>query len=131
MKEPAICMRSRLSQRDCYYGGGLVNGARNVTLMADCANRLMAREYGNIGRCRKVQKVHMFYPYYAGDYMEYHARILHTDGNRITLETRCFKIGLIPEDAPFERSAEILENPITVMAMIAEYEVPEERIPAL
>ena len=27
MKEPAICMRSRLSQRDCYYGGGLVNGA--------------------------------------------------------------------------------------------------------
>lgn len=99
--------------------------------MADCANRLMAREYGNIGRCRKVQKVHMFYPCYAGDYMEYHARILHTDGNRITLETRCFKIGLIPEDAPFESSAEILENPITVMAMIAEYEVPEERIPAL
>ena len=26
---------------------------------------------------------------------------------------------------------EILEEPITVMAMIAEYEVPEERVPAL
>ena len=63
--------------------------------------------------------------------MEYHARILHTEGNRITLETRCFKVGLIPEDAPFESSAEILEKPITVMAMIAEYEVPEERVPAL
>lgn len=58
MKEPAICMRSRLSQRDCYYGGGLVNGARNVTLMADCANRLMAREYGNIGRCRNKPQTH-------------------------------------------------------------------------
>ena len=128
MNERTICMRSRLSQRDCYYGGGLVNGARNVTLMADCAGRLMAKEYGNTGNCRKVKKVRMFYPCYAGDYMEYHARILEEDGNRITLETRCFKVGLLPEDAPFESSADILEEPILVMAMTADYVIPEKRV---
>lgn len=124
MKERTICMRSRLSQRDCYYGGGLVNGARNVTLMGDCVNRLMAKEYGNVGSCRKVSKVRMFYPCYAGDYMEYHARILEEKGNRVTLEARCFKIGLLPENPPYESSADILEEPITVMAMVCEYEVP-------
>ncbi len=124
MSDRTICMRSRLSQKDCYYGGGLVNGARNVTLMGDCANRLMAKEFGNMGRCVKVTKNRMFCPCYAGDYMEYHARVLQAEGRRVTLETRCFKVGCLPENAPFESSADIIADPVLVMVMTAVYELP-------
>ena len=33
-----ITMRYRMSDRDVFYGGGVVNGARSITLMNDAAN---------------------------------------------------------------------------------------------
>ena len=119
-----MCMRYRMSERDAYYSGRVVNGARNVTLMGDCATRLMAKEYGNIGRCVAVPKCRLYAPCYPGDYMEYHARITGVDGNRVTVETRCFKVACVPENPPFESSADILEKPVLCLAAIMIYEVP-------
>lgn len=124
MSDRSICMRSRLSQRDCYYGGGLVNGARNITLMGDCANRLMAKEFGNLGRFIGSEKVRMFEPCFAGDYMEYYARVLKEEGKDITIETRCFKVGKLSDNALSDSSADILETPPLVMAMICTYRLP-------
>ena len=124
MSETSICMRNRLSARDCYYGGGLVNGARNVTLMGDCANRLMAREFGNIGRCTKVEKIRMYEPCFSGDYIEDHARLLQVDGKKVTLETRAYKIAAAPANPPFDSSIDVFEDPPIIMAMVAIYELP-------
>lgn len=121
-----MCMRYRMSERDAYYGGRVVNGARNVTLMGDCATRLMAKEYGNIGRCVEIPRCRLFAPVYPGDYMEYHARILEKNYNRVIIECRCFKVGCVPENPPFESSADILENPVLCLAAKMIYELPKE-----
>ena len=38
-----VTMRYRMSDRDVFYGGGVVNGARSITYMGDVADRLMAK----------------------------------------------------------------------------------------
>ena len=70
-----ITMRYRMSDRDVFYGGGVVNGARSITLMNDAANRLMAKVFHNVGHCLEVKKVRLYVPVFAGDYIEYIARI--------------------------------------------------------
>ena len=45
-----ITMRYRMSTRDAFYGGGVVNGARSITLLEDAADRLMAKVYKNTDR---------------------------------------------------------------------------------
>ena len=52
-----VTLRYRMSDRDVFYGGGVVNGARSITLMEDTANRLMTKVYKNQSRCAKVRKV--------------------------------------------------------------------------
>lgn len=122
MKE--MCMRYRMSERDAYYSGRVVNGARNVTLMGDCATRLMAKEYGNLGRCVAVPQCRLYAPCFPGDYMEYHARIDKVEGQRVTMEVRSFKVGYVPKDPPFESSANILEKPELCLAAFMVYELP-------
>ena len=119
-----MCMRLRLSERDAYYSGRVVNGARNVTLMGDCTTRLMAKEYGNIGRCVAIPKCRLFAPCFPGDYMEYHARITNVEGKRITMEVRSFKVGYVPENPPHESSSNIMETPEHCLAAVMVYEPP-------
>ncbi len=54
MMKDTITFRYRMSDRDVFYGGGVVNGARSITLMEDAAKRLMAKTFGNTGRCVEV-----------------------------------------------------------------------------
>ena len=56
MMKDTITFRYRMSDRDVFYGGGVVNGARSITLMEDAAKRLMAKTFGNTGRCVEVKK---------------------------------------------------------------------------
>lgn len=106
-----ITMRYRMSDRDVFYGGGVVNGARSLTLMNDCANRLMAKVFQNTGHCKKVVKVRLYEPCFAGDYMEYIARIKKQEGNRALIEVRSFKIIEVPKDPPYPSSIDVLEDP--------------------
>ena len=55
MMKDTITFRYRMSDRDVFYGGGVVNGARSITLMEDAAKRLMAKTFGNTGRCVEVR----------------------------------------------------------------------------
>ncbi|WP_274970474.1 hotdog fold domain-containing protein, partial [Lachnoanaerobaculum orale] len=99
-----VTLRYRMSDRDVFYGGGVVNGARSITLMEDTANRLMTKVYGNQSRCAKVRKVRLFVPCFAGDYMEYKARLLGEENGRAIIEVRSFKVAVIPEEPEFESS---------------------------
>ena len=62
MMKDTITFRYRMSDRDVFYGGGVVNGARSITLMEDAAKRLMAKTFGNTGRCVEVKKVRLYTP---------------------------------------------------------------------
>lgn len=120
-----MIMRYRMGERDAWYGGRVVNGAKAVSMMSDCASRLMAKEYGNIGRCIAVPKTRLFLAVYPGDFTEYHARILGEEDGKVTIETRCFKIATVPENPPFESSVDILEKPGLIAASIMIFELPK------
>ena len=106
-----ITMRYRMSDRDVFYGGGVVNGARSITLMNDAANRLMAKVFHNTGHCTKVKKVRLYVPVFAGDYMEYIARVKRTEGKKALIEVRAYKIIQVPENPPYPSSIDVLEDP--------------------
>lgn len=128
MKEQTITYRYRMSDRDVFYGGGVVNGARSITLMEDAAKRLMAKVFGNIGRCVEVKKVRLYVPCFAGDYMEYNARIRKIEGNQVLVEVRSFKIIEVPENPPYPSSIDVLEDtPLSTVVQFI-YEAPEENI---
>ena len=84
MSEQTVTMRYRMSSRDEFYGGGVVNGARSITYMGDTADRLMAKVCGNVGRCCLVEKIRLYNPVFAGDYMEFIARVTKTEGIKST-----------------------------------------------
>lgn len=106
-----ITFRYRMSDRDVFYLGGVVNGARNITLMEDTAKRLMAREFGNTGHITKVEKVRLYEPCFAGDYLEYHARINKVIGDKIVVEVRNYKYIDLPENPEFPSSIDVLPEP--------------------
>ena len=122
-----VTLRYRMSDRDVFYGGGVVNGARSITLMEDTANRLMTKVYGNQSRCAKVRKVRLFVPCFAGDYMEYKARLLGEENGRAIIEVRSFKVAVIPEEPEFESSIDVLEDPPLSTVCIFEYVIPANK----
>lgn len=110
-EKQTVTYRYRMSDRDVFYGGGVVNGARSITLMNDAANRLMAKVFQNTGHCVEVKKVRLYVPCFAGDYMEYIARIKKIEGNRALIEVRSYKIIDVPENPPFPSSIDVLADP--------------------
>ena len=58
-EQQTVTFRYRMSNRDVFYLGGLINGARNITLMNDAAIRLMAKVFGNTGHCVEVKKIRL------------------------------------------------------------------------
>ncbi len=106
-----MTMRYRMSDQDVFYGGGVVNGARGLTLMEDCAKRLMAKVFSNVGTMTKVKKVRLYEPLFAGDYMEFKARIKRKEDNKALIEVRAFKIIEYPENPEYPSSVDVLENP--------------------
>ena len=59
MMKDTITFRYRMSDRDVFYGGGVVNGARSIPLMEDAPKRMMAKTFGNTGRCVEVFTHHV------------------------------------------------------------------------
>lgn len=110
-QEKTVTMRYRMSDRDVFYGGGVVNGARSITYMGDVAERLMAKVFGNNGKCIKANKIRLYGPCFAGDYMEFIARINSIEGKKATIEVRSFKVAVIPEKPEFPSSIDVLEDP--------------------
>ncbi len=111
MKEENVTFRYRMSDRDVFYGGGVVNGARSITLANDAANRLMAKVFQNTGHCVEVKKVRLYDPCFAGDYMEFIARVKKMEGNRAVIEVRSFKIIEVPENPLYPSSIDVLSKP--------------------
>ncbi|AEB75078.1 acyl-CoA hydrolase [Clostridium botulinum] len=115
-------MRYRMSSRDVFYGGGVVNGARSITYMGDLAERLMAKVFNNSGRCIGIEKIRLHNPVFAGDYMEFIARVIERNDKKLKIECRSFKVAAIPENPEFESSIDVLEEPQISTSAIMIYE---------
>lgn len=118
-EQQTVTYRYRMSNRDVFYLGGLINGARNITLMNDAAIRLMAKVFKNTGHCVEVKKIRLYTPSQAGDYMEYIARAKKIEGNRALIEVRAFKVIEVPEDPPYPSSIDVLPEP--VLSTVAQF----------
>lgn len=115
-------MRYRMSSRDVFYGGGIVNGARTITYVGYLMNRVMTKLYGNAGRCTEIEKIRLDNPVHAGDYMEFVARVVESDYKGAKIECRAFKIAVLPDNPEFPSSIDILEKPIVAIETLMIYE---------
>lgn len=114
-------IRYRMSSKDEFYGGGIVNGSRAVTLMCDAAEKLVNKIFANSGRCTEVESIRLYAPIYAGDYMEFLARVVDIDDDTVKIECRSYKIGGIPEEPEFPSSIDMLEEPTISTSMTIIY----------
>ena len=110
MEQQTVVFRYRMSDRDVFYGGGVVNGARSITLAGDAANRLMAKVFQNTGHCVGVNKIRHYIPCFAGDYMEMHAKLIRMEGEKAVIQVRSFKIIEVPADPPYPSSIDVLPD---------------------
>ncbi|AYE35594.1 hotdog fold domain-containing protein [Clostridium septicum] len=115
-------IRYRMSSRDVYYGGGIVNGARSITLLGDVAEKLMCKIYGNFGRCIELENVRLHAPVFAGDYIEFIGRVVEIDEKIAKIECRSYKIAAIPEKPKFKSSIEIYEEPTLSSSFVGYFE---------
>lgn len=116
-------MRYRMSDRDVFYGGGVVNGARSITLMTDVANRIIARDYNLAAHPSKVLNVRLFVPTHAGDYTEMRGRKLSDENGNVRIEVRQFKVCELPQNPPNPSSIDMLEEPVLCTAVVYEYQL--------
>lgn len=117
-----MTMRYRMSDRDVFYGGGVVNGARSITYMSDVAERLMVKLYGKLPRCLAIKRIRLYQPVFAGDYLEFIGKVTETDGAATTIEVRSFKLAIVPENPPFASSIDMLEDPVVSTVAVFQYE---------
>lgn len=115
-------LRYRMSSKDEFYAGGIVNGSRCLTLMEDVAKRLVAEKFGDNGRCTGVETIRLHAPVIAGDYMEFIARVVEDNDDKLKIETRAYTIGGAPENPEFASSVDIYEDPYITTTMTMIYE---------
>lgn len=115
-------MRLRMSSKDVFYAGGIVNGSRSITIMGDVATRLMIKSDGNEGRCLGFDKIRLYNSIFAGDYLEVIARVIGVEGKKKKIQCRTFKVAYNPNIPEQVSAIDVLENPILCTEFVATYE---------
>ena len=106
-------MRIRMSSKDVFYGGGVVNGSRLYKTYGDVAERLMIMTEGNEGKCIEYEMIRLYNPIFAGDYLEMVGRVIGEDGSKKKIQCRTFKIIATNPNIEEQPSAiDVLEEPI-------------------
>ncbi|WML36104.1 hotdog fold domain-containing protein [Clostridium sp. OS1-26] len=115
-------MRLRMSSKDVFYAGGIVNGSRSITIMGDVATRLMIMSDGNEGRCLGFDKIRLYNSIFAGDYLEVIARVIGVEDKKKKIQCRTFKVAYNPNIPEQASAIDVLEEPILCTEFIATYE---------
>jgi 3-aminobutyryl-CoA ammonia-lyase len=87
---PAGYLRVRFGLHDTHYSGGLIPAATILKTFADCSSEIGIRLDGVDGYLAAYETAEFLKPVYAGDYVEFRARLL-SKGNRsrrISVEAR-------------------------------------------
>ncbi len=115
-------IRLRMSSKDVFYAGGIVNGSRSITLMGDAATRLMVFSDGNEGRCLGFDNIRLYNSIFSGDYLEIIARVIGVEGNKKKIQCRTFKVAYNPNIPEYPTAIDVLEKPILCTEFVATYE---------
>jgi len=117
-------IRVRLSSKDAYYAGGLVNGAKMFDFFGDVITELTIRLDGDESLLRGYEDVELFAPVHAGDYMEYHGWIekIGNTSRIIKLEAyKCIELAndpSLPVSAANVLPAKLLTGRATAIAVV-------------
>ena len=119
-----ICVR--LSAHDAHYGGNLVNGAYMLSLFGDLATELAILCDGDEGLLVGYEKVELFAPLFAGDFVEAVGHITRVGRTSRRMEFECHKVITARPDIS-DSAADVLEEPILVGRAIGTTVVKADR----
>jgi len=115
-----------MSGTDAHYAGGLVDGARMLTLFGDVATELLIRNDGDEGLFVAYDNVEFLAPVYAGDYIEATGEIVHIGNTSRKMSFTAYKvIAQAPEVGV--TAADLLAEPILVCRASGTCVVPKDR----
>ena len=121
-----VVLRQRMSQLDAHYGGGLVEGARVLSLFGDAATELLVRHDGDEGLFRAYEAVEVLAPTHAGDYLEVVAELAAVGDTSRTMRFEARKvIAARPERS--ESAADVLDPPVVVVRARGTCVVPRDK----
>lgn len=112
-----VMIRLRMGAHDGHYAGGLVDGAKMLSLFGDVATELLIRLDGDEGLFRAYEKVEFLAPVFVGDYIEAVGRIVNIGKSSRKMEFEARKvISPLPADRGGKAvsSAEFLKTPVVV-----------------
>ena len=121
-----VVLRQRMSQLDAHYGGGLVEGARVLSLFGDAATELLVRHDGDEGLFRAYEAIEFLAPVHAGDYLEVVAELAAVGNTSRTMRFEARKvIAARPERS--ESAADVLDPPVVVVRARGTCVVPRDK----
>jgi 3-aminobutyryl-CoA ammonia-lyase len=119
-------LRLRLSGHDAHYGGGLVDGARVLSLFGDVCTELCIRQDGDEGLLRAYTQVEFLAPVYAGDFLEVSGELVRVGRSSREMNLAAYKV-ITPQYELDDSAAIVLDEPILVCRAIAICVVPLEK----
>ena len=109
-----VLLRVRVSAKDVYYAGGLVNGAWLLGLFGDVATEICIKHDGDEGLIRAYDSVDLLAPVLAGDFIEATGKIIKIGGTSRTLELVAKKVISSANIANHPSAAEVLDEPVII-----------------
>lgn len=86
-----VSLRSRMSSKDAYYAGDLVNGSRILDFWGDIGTELAVRLHGDESLFLGYDEVKFTAPVFAGDFMEYVGWIEKAGNSSFTCKFEAYK----------------------------------------
>lgn len=105
--------RLRMRIGEAHYAGGLVEGARMLTLFGDVATELLIRLDGDEGLFRAYSSVEFLAPVRAGDFIEVVGRITRVGNSSREMEFEAWKV-ITPAPELGISAAVVLDEPLLV-----------------
>lgn len=123
-----VVLRARMSEKDAYYAGGLVNGSRILDFFGDVATELSIRYDGDESLFRAYDTIDFLAPIYAGDFIEYYGWIESAGRSSRKLVFEAYKVIELARDPELaDSAANVLAEPLLVGKATGTLIVPSAR----
>lgn len=111
-----VMIRVRMSEKDCPYPEGLINGAHLMDVWGDVASELLVRIDGDEGWFRTYEHIDFLAPVYAGDYIEYYGWIEEAGNSSRRMVFEAYKVLELckGEDGLPASAGRVLKEPLLV-----------------
>jgi 3-aminobutyryl-CoA ammonia-lyase len=119
-------IRVRMSQRDAFYGGNLVDGAKVLQLFGDVATELLIRNDGDEGLFVAYESIQFMKPVHGGDFIEATGKIVKVGETSRKMEFEA-KVVISSRADISDSSADLLETPLLVCKAVGTCVVPKEK----